>query len=330
MLKKETLSCFMLPADFPCKQLASWITARWLFLYILCFQVFSMNSSSAIARGGFVCITSDLADSSTDFSDERLYPSLFRAALEAAPMDADGIITFGDYAEGSATGSQFRRWVTAAGFSASTITYVTDPAKVTSYNLSHYKLLYIPEGRSDTSGGMTDALNDALIGIKDQVNDFVNNRGGSLIVRAQNALSKPYFFLATPLTTASGSYSGLTFTEEMAVLCPVCKDRDKNLDDYYVANYFTGPMDWGGLRVVAHITNSCPVPYGHMQDCKATVLCNTKTEKTAEDCNDEDDNHINGQQINNNGQDCWSCGANKSHEDHGFTKCTSQRLKQLT
>ncbi|GLI67490.1 hypothetical protein VaNZ11_011671, partial [Volvox africanus] len=194
-----------------------------------------------------------------DFSDGRLYPSLVRSALEAAPMDAEGIITLGDYAAGSAARSQLSGWVTGAGFSASTITYVTDPDKVASYNLSHFKLLYIPEGHSDTPGGMTDALNDALLGIKNQVNDFVNKRGGSLIVRAQNALSKPYVFLSTLLTVASGGYSGLTFTEEMAVLCPVCKDT--NLDENYVANYFTGPMNWGGLRVLAHITNSCPVPY---------------------------------------------------------------------
>ncbi|GIM13583.1 hypothetical protein Vretimale_16630, partial [Volvox reticuliferus] len=92
---------YMSPAIFPDKQLAGWITARWLFLFVLCFQVLSAHSSSAIARGGFVCVSSDVADSSTDISDGRLYPSMIRAALKAAPMDADGIITFGDYTEGS-------------------------------------------------------------------------------------------------------------------------------------------------------------------------------------------------------------------------------------
>lgn len=64
-----------------------------------------------------------------------------------------------------------------AGYQKSIITYVGSPATVPSYNLSAYKLMYVPSDFGNTAGGISETMNMALIGIKDKIMDFVNIRG---------------------------------------------------------------------------------------------------------------------------------------------------------
>lgn len=46
----------------------------------------------------------------------------------------------------------------------------------------------------------------------------------------------------------------------------------------------TDPIDWNGLRVLAYQARMCPVAYGALQKCRASVLCNRNTILTAENC----------------------------------------------
>ena len=48
-----------------------------------------------------------------------------------------------------------------------------------------YKLIYIPSSHRQTSGGITDEQNDALVSRKADLLDFVNNQGGSLMSLTQ-------------------------------------------------------------------------------------------------------------------------------------------------
>lgn len=73
--------------------------------------------------------------------------------------------------------SSLEEWVKAAGVSVSKITYADTAAKVAAANLTAFKLLYVPSSYLQTNGGITDALNDALIAIKGKIADFVNLRG---------------------------------------------------------------------------------------------------------------------------------------------------------
>jgi hypothetical protein len=43
-----------------------------------------------------------------------------------------------------------------------------------------------------------------------------------------------------------------------------------NLDHDSWHGFFTGPVDWAGLRVVSYRTGACPVRQGPQQNCKAT------------------------------------------------------------
>ncbi len=50
-----------------------------------------------------------------------------------------------------------------------------------------------------------------------------------------------------------------------------------NLDHVYWHGYWTGPVDWLGLRVLAYQARLCPVPYGPGQNCRASVSWRVET-----------------------------------------------------
>ncbi|EFJ46060.1 hypothetical protein VOLCADRAFT_93569 [Volvox carteri f. nagariensis] len=198
-----------------------------------------------------------------------LYVNMIRQALERAPKDARGIITFGGYSSGAARDS-LEGWVAAAGYSPSIITYVRKPADVAAYyNLSSYKLLYIPSDSGQTTGGIDATMNLALIGIKDRIFDFVNE-GGSMVVLTQGSQSKPYGFLPMPMIFTATDFIDVTVTNEMKLYSP--DSTSDNLDHYAWHGYFTGPVDWNGMRVVAYQAGFCPVLSGPKQDCRATAI----------------------------------------------------------
>jgi hypothetical protein len=73
--------------------------------------------------------------------------------------------------------SSLEGWVTAAGHSPSIITYVSSSTTLASYNLNSFKLLYAPSDYRNTKGGINNALNNALVAMKDNITKFINDRG---------------------------------------------------------------------------------------------------------------------------------------------------------
>ncbi|EFJ47304.1 hypothetical protein VOLCADRAFT_92051 [Volvox carteri f. nagariensis] len=119
-----------------------------------------------------------------------LFTSLVKAALEAAPAGASGILAFinPNYSPPLAP-DNFASWVEGAGYDSSTITFLSNATQIAFLDLSLYKLLYIPAASRDESartwlGGTTDDLNDDLAAVRDDIAAFVN-MGGSLMVSSQ-------------------------------------------------------------------------------------------------------------------------------------------------
>ncbi|EFJ47306.1 hypothetical protein VOLCADRAFT_92053 [Volvox carteri f. nagariensis] len=64
----------------------------------------------------------------------------------------------------------------------------------------------------------------------------------------------------------------------MAAYCPNCTDSNLFVSaGLYQSNNvdvnMQGPSDWGGLRVLSHLTGACSDPAGSSLNCKATLLC---------------------------------------------------------
>ncbi|GLC48176.1 hypothetical protein PLESTB_000067600 [Pleodorina starrii] len=260
------------------------------------------------SRGGFVCVSTDDADDGGHCQGLEcggLYVNMIRQAMEKAPKDANGIIAYGRFTPNTYARTSFEGWVTAAGYSTSIITYATIPLAVYYYNLSSYKLMYVPSDHVNTVGGIDGVINAALILIKDKIFDFINVRGGSMIVLAQGALSNPYGFLPLPMAFVPDDFRDVTVTGEMKLYSPT--SNNDNLDHDYWHGYFTGPVDWNGMRVVVYQTGYCPVPFGPNQNCRATVLCNVNTVLTYENCWDSRDNNGDSR-VDKDDPACWRCG----------------------
>ncbi|GIL84042.1 hypothetical protein Vretifemale_12753, partial [Volvox reticuliferus] len=201
---------------------------------------------------------------------------MIKNALVMAPADAYGILAFGQFDPNSEARKALEIWVKLAGYDKSMITYANDTSKFSSYNLNAYKLVYIPSGDYATSGGITGAMSDALQNMKSAVTNFVNVRGGSLIALAEpmrNEYMYAYGFLPISMEVTINYekedwITNGTVTNEMSIYSPTT--TSSTLNERSWLGYFTGPTDWNGLRVVAHVPDSCPVPQGRNQNCHAT------------------------------------------------------------
>ncbi|EFJ49171.1 hypothetical protein VOLCADRAFT_90034 [Volvox carteri f. nagariensis] len=259
--------------------------------------------------GGYTCVSTDDADDANHCQGDacgKLYANMIKKALDLAPADASGILAFGSFSSTSNARKSLESWVTSAGYSTSIITYATSSSTYSSYNLTRYKMIYVPSDNGNTDGGITSTQNQALIAIRPKIVDFVNKRGGSMVVLTQSSFGTSAFgFLPVSFTFTALDFVDVSITREMQLFSP--ESNNSNLDHVYYHGYFTRPIDWNGMRVMAYQTGFCPVTSGPNQDCRATVLCNTKTILTAENCYDKIDNDNDGL-IDKQDPDCWRCG----------------------
>ncbi|GIM08142.1 hypothetical protein Vretimale_12181 [Volvox reticuliferus] len=116
-----------------------------------------------------------------------------------------------------------------------------------------------------------------------------------------------YGFLPAPLYDTAELFSGVNFTNEMQLYSSVEKEGGDSWRESYQSLVFNGPVDWLGLRVVSARPGHCPVPQGRNQDCQATLLCNTRTLLTSENCYDGVDNDMDGL-VDKADPDCQRCG----------------------
>ncbi|GIL44854.1 hypothetical protein Vafri_2312 [Volvox africanus] len=259
--------------------------------------------------GGYLCVSTDDADDTGHCQGTacgKLYANIIKKALDMAPLDASGIIAFGTFTSGSPARTSLEGWVQLAGYPISSITYATDYTKFASFNLTQYKLLYVPSDSSNTVGGITSVQNNALIAMKSSMIKFVNKRGGSMVVLTQSTFgTKAFGFLPVSFNFIALDFVDVSITPEMQLFSP--DSNNSNLDHVYYHGYFDRPIDWNGMRVMAYQTGFCPVTSGRLQQCRATVLCNTKTILTAENCHDGTDNDGDGL-VDKSDPDCWRCG----------------------
>ncbi|GLI60146.1 hypothetical protein VaNZ11_002181, partial [Volvox africanus] len=289
-----------------------------LFLQVIAFQRLAWGDSVAVIKsGGFVCLSIDVAEQLCTADDNdycgRLYINMIKKALVMAPKDANGILAFGQFEPNSGARKALELWLNLAGYDTSIITYANDTSKFRSYNLNTYKLVYIPSGDYATSGGITGAMSDALQEMKSAFTSYVNVRGGSLIALAEpirNEYRFAYGFLPVSMEVTVNYdkddwITSGTVTKEMSIYSPTT--TSSSLNERSWLGYFTGPTDWNGLRVVAHVPDSCPVPQGKYQNCHATVLCNTQALLTSENCYNGVDDDSDGA-IDKDDEDCKRCG----------------------
>lgn len=91
-------------------------------------------------------------------------------------------------------------------------------------NFTQYRFIYIPTCSGQTDGGITDLQNNLLMGRRNDIKNYINNLGGSLIALTQSRLSNPYGFFPMPLEFANNAkdFIDVTVTGESCARCAVC------------------------------------------------------------------------------------------------------------
>ncbi|PNH11090.1 hypothetical protein TSOC_002101 [Tetrabaena socialis] len=267
-------------------------------------------------KGGFVFLSTDDADDNGHcqyYNCGGLYPNVFSTALSTAPLEADGILAIGDFMVNSFARLSLEGWVDLANYPISKIRYMNSSTDIAAVNLTLYKVLYIPSNNKNTPGGISATTNRALIAIKSKIISFVNVNRGALIVLTQAGFGTEAFgFLPVALAFTALDFQDVDVTSDMVEISP--PTDSSNSDHVYWHGYWTGPVDWNGLRVLAHQARECPIPYGRNQTCKATLLCSQNAILTAENCNDGIDND-GDKLVDALDPDCWRCGNGRKDPD---------------
>ncbi|HJT30698.1 MAG TPA: hypothetical protein VJ783_01440, partial [Pirellulales bacterium] len=131
------------------------------------------------------------------------------------------------------------------------LTFVTG-AQISTVNFNLYRALYVPSDEEDTDGGISDSDLLLLDGRKSDIQNYVNNSGGSLMALTEANSPTPYNWLQlpAPLTiqtyTAAGNIDPLKQTPALAAAGFNITDADINLGIPW-HNSFTGPPGFNNM-----------------------------------------------------------------------------------
>jgi hypothetical protein len=137
-------------------------------------------------------------------------------------------------------------WQAANGF---TVDVITADNLIMSTSFTSYKMIYLPSSQIMTNGGITCAQLDLLANRSSSIINFVNVHRGSLMALTHDGCPSKYAFLAAVLQTQSISISALYPTTDLLTIVPTLTSN--SLDHCCYHTSYTGPVGYGGLRVMA-------------------------------------------------------------------------------
>jgi cysteine-rich repeat protein len=253
--------------------------------------------------GGFVVVSGDDADDSghcQGIACGALYPKLFKAAITESDTAGTGIVAIG--VNGSFASSSLTSWnAPANGGPGVPVTILTTTAQIASVNFANFKMIYIPSGENNTSGGINATQLAALNARQVDIKDFINVKGGSLLALTEANLAGAWGWLPLPLTTFDPpQYDDVTPTAALTAISPTTTAT--NMDHCCYHNVFIGPAGFSGLGVLA-INNTA----GNSGFGKPAILGGKNVILTAEICNDGVDNDGDGF-TDLADSDCKVCG----------------------
>ena len=261
---------------------------------------------SAAEASGFVVVSGDDADDyghcgyvpNASFDCGGLYPALLSRAVATSSSGSGDILVVG--ANGSYARASFDNWNNPAnGGPGATAVYANSTAFIASEDLTKYSVIYIASAAAHTSGGISGTQITELNTRAQDIKDFVNTHGGSLLALTEANVAGGWGWLPVPLETANLSFDRAAPTPDLTALAPGATAAELSHCCYH--NVFTGPASYSGLDVLAVKNqagsyNGMPVILGGL----GTIL-------TAEVCDDGVDNDGDGL-IDNADDDCHVCG----------------------
>jgi hypothetical protein len=142
-------------------------------------------------RGGFVFVTSDDADDASHCQETRcgrLYTNVLTRAYTTS-----GLVntTRAVLAIGAASGvarTSLQSWLALAGIPWSVVTAISSASDVRAANFTQFRMIYVASSSSNlASGGVSNQANNELVRRVSEIQTYVNQLGGSLVVLTQEA-----------------------------------------------------------------------------------------------------------------------------------------------
>lgn len=237
------------------------------------------------------------------------YPNVFQLALQSSNLKMkyvgnstrSGVVAIGVNGGWNFNGTGLSShnsyqalfsWTTNISGWTEPVTVLNSTAAISSVNFGAYKIVYIPSDYN--RGGITEAQNAILVTRKNDLADYINNQGGSLIVLGQISITTSYNWLPQQLSYHPDGFSNVTVTTGMPYISSASSSIAISHNAWH--GYWDGPVDWAGIyQVLAYksiyqdLQNNatvkagiCTVTAGSQQYCQATVLLNYNTILTAE------------------------------------------------
>lgn len=183
---------------------------------------------------------------------------------------------------------------TANGGPGAPITFVTATTtpSISTVIFSNYKMIYVPSGSNNTSGGITQTQLNALNLRKTDIQNFVN-AGGGVLALTEQGLTNAYawFPVPVPLTFSAINDTNIDPTADMVVALPGVGTTNANMDHCCYHTMFTGlqgfPGTFGDLKVLAvtrehNLANGSPGPVILARINSAPVLTSPGNKNVAE------------------------------------------------
>ncbi|WP_428263943.1 HYR domain-containing protein [Haliangium sp.] len=249
---------------------------------------------------GFVVVSGDDADDSSHCGGSacgRAYPAFLSEAVANSQTGGIGILAIG--VNGGRALLSFNSWNDPAnGGPGAPVTHISSVSDIDNIDFNDYAVIYTPSFGRQTNGGISNSQVTALAGRQPDIEDFVNNQGGSLLALTQEGANDAWEFLPVPLTTAGTSSDRGAPTQFMLAIAP--NVTQGNLSHCCFHNTFTGPAGFAGLEVFAvSVDHSSP---GYDQPL---ILGGGRL--SSEICDDGIDNDGDGL-VDLDDDDCIECG----------------------
>ncbi len=161
-------------------------------------------------------------------------------------------------------------------------------------------MIFVPSDEQNTSGGITVAQTEALNTRRDDIIEFINERGGSLLALTSNLIDVAFGYLPVELEiedreASPGAPGAITDVFPTAAMLELSPDTDEdNMDHAFYHCVFTGPPGFSGLGVLARET---PPPQ------EAVILGGSCVTLSSEVCDNQQDDDGDGD-VDCDDEDC--------------------------
>lgn len=181
-----------------------------------------------------------------------LYARVLKAAADSSRAGDGGILAIG--VNSGLAVSSLESWNSPENNGPGLpIRYALTTSDIETVDLNAYTVVFVPTDAVGTRGGIKRDQIIALNTRKEDLREYITDKGGSLIALTENAYPESYGWLPLQLWFREQKYTWVLPTVDMLEIAPGATRT--NLSHAYYHTAFDGPPGFAGLKVLARAEN---------------------------------------------------------------------------